>query len=82
MTAKPCRAIMRNSMRKTFEFFIFFLKVFLNIAVTVPCTWTLAPELSDGGQPARDLGKGRPGTHCLCMHVNFPTFREFRATNG
>ena len=23
-----------------------------------------------------------PGTHCLRMRVNFPTFREFHATNG
>ena len=27
-------------------------------------------------------GRGRPGTHCMRMRVNFPTFQEFRSTCG
>ena len=27
-------------------------------------------------------GGGKPGTHCMCMRVNFPTFQEFRGTCG
>ena len=49
MTAKACRAITRNSMRKTIEY------------RGDRCLYvTLAPELSDGGQPARDLAPSRP----------------------
>ena len=38
---------------------------------------TLVPKPNFAGG-----GEGRPGTHCLRMRVNFPTFLEFRATNG
>ena len=27
-------------------------------------------------------GGGRPGTHCMRMRANFPTFQEFRSTPG
>ena len=40
-------------------------------AVTVSCTWTLATELSDGGQPAPDLAPPHPSSTCTstCKHV-------------
>ena len=54
----------------------------VNCILTRLCTLALVARSQAFRAGGGGGGGGRPGTHCMRMHVNFPTFQEFHSTPG